>query len=51
VKKVLIVVLVVFAAFFLYQEPTAAADVFKGAFSVVGNVLETFIEFLNALFD
>jgi hypothetical protein len=50
-KKVLIAVVIVFVAFFLYQQPTAAADVLKGAFSVLGNVLETFIEFLNALFD
>lgn len=50
-QKVLIAVVILFTVFFLYQEPTAAADVLKGAFTVVGNVLETFIEFLNALFD
>lgn len=50
-RKVLLVVVIVFAGFFLMTQPAAAADVVRGVADAIGNVFQTVIEFLNALFD
>ncbi len=50
-QKALGALVIVFAAFFLLTQPQAAADVVRGAADAIGEVFETVIAFLNALFD
>ena len=49
-KKLVGVVVVAFALFYLLTQPTAAADAVRGAVGVVGNVFEALISFITALF-
>ena len=50
-KKVLVGLVVAFAAFYLITQPADAADAIKGAASAVGVAFESIIEFLTALFS
>jgi hypothetical protein len=49
-KKVLGIVVIAFAVFFVLTQPQAAADVVKGAGAVVGDAFNSFISFITALF-
>jgi hypothetical protein len=50
-KKVLVGLVIAFAAFYLLTQPAGAADAIKGAASVVGVAFEGIITFLTALFS
>lgn len=50
-KKVLIGLVVAFAAFYLFTQPVGAADAIKGAAAAVGDGFEALIQFLTALFS
>ncbi len=50
-KKVLIGLVVAFAAFYLFTQPVGAAEAIKGAASAVGVAFESLIDFLTALFS
>jgi steroid 5-alpha reductase family enzyme len=49
-KKVLMVLAIAFAAYFLITKPTAAANAVNGAWSAVVGIFEAIVEFLMALF-
>jgi hypothetical protein len=49
-QKLLVGVVVAFAAFYLLSQPAGAADAVKGAASAVGVAFESIIEFITALF-
>ncbi|HET9861144.1 MAG TPA: hypothetical protein VFQ19_15295 [Nocardioidaceae bacterium] len=49
-QKLLVGVVVAFAAFYLLSQPAGAADAVKGAASAVGVAFESIIEFISALF-
>lgn len=50
-QKAVAAVVILFAGFFLFTQPQAAADAVRGAADIIGNVFESVIEFLNALFS
>ena len=50
-KKLLIWALIAFAAFYLFTQPTNAANAVGGAFSAVGSAFSSVITFLTALFS
>ena len=50
-KKLLGGVAIAFALFYLLTQPQSAAEVVKGAGSVVGDAFNAAIAFINALFD
>lgn len=50
-KKVLVGLVIAFAAFYLLTQPAGAADAIKGAASAVGDAFESIIAFLTALFS
>ena len=50
-KKLLGVVVIAFALFYLLTQPAAAADVVKGAGGVVEDAFNAVIAFISALFD
>jgi hypothetical protein len=50
-KKLLGVVVLAFAGYYLLTQPAGAADVVKGAVGVVGDAFNSVIRFFNALFD
>jgi uncharacterized membrane protein len=50
-KKLLIWLLIAFAAFYLFTQPENAADAVGGAFSAVGDAFGSMITFLSALFN
>ena len=49
-KKVLGVVAIAFAVFYLVSEPTNAADAVRGAVGIVGDAFQAFVTFATALF-
>ena len=49
-QKLLVGVVVAFAAFYLLSQPAGAADAVKGAATGVGGAFESIIEFISALF-
>jgi hypothetical protein len=49
VKKVLGIVAIAFAVFFVLTQPNAAADVVRGAGGVVEGAFNSFIDFRTAL--
>lgn len=49
-KKLLIWLVIAFAAFYLISQPENAADAVTGAFSAVGDAFGSVITFLTALF-
>jgi len=50
-QRIVAAVVIVFAGFYLLTQPAAAADVVRGVMDVIGQLFESVIEFLNALFD
>ena len=50
-KKLLIGLVVAFAAFYLFTQPVGAADAIKGAAAAVVDGFEAVIQFLTALFS
>ena len=50
-KKLLIWALLAFAGFYLFTQPTNAANAVGGAFSAVGSAFGSVITFLTALFS
>jgi hypothetical protein len=50
-KKLLIWALIAFAGFYLFTQPTNAANAVGGAFSAVGSAFQSVITFLSALFS
>jgi len=50
-KKLLLGLVVAFAAFYLFTQPVGAADAIKGAAAAVGDGFEALIRFLTALFS
>ncbi|GAA0600913.1 hypothetical protein HPO96_27110 [Kribbella sandramycini] len=50
-KKLLIWSVIAFAGFYLFTQPTNAADAVGGAFSAVGDIFGSVITFLTALFN
>lgn len=49
-QKLLVGLVVAFAAFYMLSQPEGAADAVKGAASAVGIAFESIIEFISALF-
>jgi hypothetical protein len=49
-QKLLVGVVVAFAAFYLLTQPQGAADVVRGAGAVVGDAFHAVIAFITALF-
>jgi hypothetical protein len=49
-QKVLVGLVIAFAAFYLLTQPEGAADAVKGAAAAVGNGFESLIAFITALF-
>ena len=49
-RKLLVVIVVAFAAFFLFTEPRASADVVRNAVGVLGDAFQSIVDFLTALF-
>ncbi|NUR08937.1 MAG: hypothetical protein HOQ45_18270 [Nocardioidaceae bacterium] len=49
-KKVLGILVIAFAIFFVLTQPAVAADVVKGAGGVIQDVFNSFIDFITALF-
>ena len=49
-KKLLIWLVIAFAAFYLLTQPEGAANAVGGAFSAVGDAFGSVITFLSALF-
>lgn len=49
-KKVLGVVVIAFAVFYLLSQPAHAADAVRGAVAVVGDAFDAVITFISALF-
>jgi hypothetical protein len=49
-KKLLIWLVIAFAAFYLFTQPEGAANAVGGAFSAVGDAFGSVITFLSALF-
>lgn len=49
VKKLLLGLVVAFAAFYLFTQPVGAAEAIKGAAAAVGVAFESIIEFITAL--
>lgn len=50
-KKILLGLVIAFAAFYLVTQPAGAADAIKGAAAAVGVAFESIIRFLTALFS
>ena len=50
-KKLLIWLVIAFAAFYLFTQPENAAAAVGGAFSAVGDAFGSVITFLSALFS
>jgi hypothetical protein len=50
-KKLLGVVAVAFALFYLLTQPQAAADAVRGSIAVVGDAFDALTTFITALFD
>jgi hypothetical protein len=50
-KKLLIWLVIAFAAFYLFTQPRGAATAVGGAFSAVGQAFGSVIVFLSALFN
>jgi hypothetical protein len=50
-KKVLVGLVIAFAAFYLLTQPVAAAEAIKGATGAVGDAFGSIINFLTALFS
>ncbi|MDX6258905.1 MAG: hypothetical protein QOH84_593 [Kribbellaceae bacterium] len=50
-KKLLIWLVIAFAAFYLFTQPENAANAVGGAFSAVGDAFGSMITFLSALFN
>jgi len=51
VKKSLAILVVAFAAFYLFSQPEKAADAIQGAFDAVLNGIDQIIAFFTALAD
>ena len=49
-KKLVIVVVVAFAVFYMMSQPTNAAEAVRGAVAIVGDVFDSFTQFISALF-
>jgi hypothetical protein len=49
-KKLLGVVVIAFAVFYLFSQPHAAADAVRGALGVVKDAFDALITFISALF-
>ena len=49
-KKLLGVIAIAFAVFYMMTQPTQAADAVRGAVSVVGDAFESLVAFISALF-
>jgi hypothetical protein len=49
-KKLLGVVVIAFAVFYLFTEPKQAADVVRGAVTLLGDGFDRVVAFLTALF-
>ena len=49
-KKLLGVLAIAFAVFYMMTQPQAAADAVRGAVSIVGNAFDAVIAFISALF-
>lgn len=49
-RKLLVVIVVAFAAFYLFTEPQASADVVRNAVGVLGQGAKAVVTFLTALF-
>jgi hypothetical protein len=50
-KKLLGVVAIAFAVFYMMTQPNEAADAVRGAVSIVGDAFESFVTFVTALFE
>jgi hypothetical protein len=50
-KKLLSVVAIAFAVFYMMTQPNEAADAVRGALSIVGDAFESFVTFVTALFE
>jgi len=50
-QKLLVGIVIAFAAFYLLSQPEGAADAVKGAASAVGTAFESLIAFITALFS
>ena len=49
-KKLITLVVIAFAVFYMMTQPTQAADAVRGAVAVVGDAFESLIAFIGALF-
>jgi hypothetical protein len=49
-KKLLGVIVIAFAVFYLFTQPQSAADAVRGAVSVLGDAFNAVITFIGALF-
>ena len=49
-QKLLVGLVIAFAAFYLFSQPAGAADAVRGAAAAVGTGFESVIEFATALF-
>ena len=50
-KKLLGVVAIAFAVFYMMTQPNEAADAVRGALSIVGDAFDSFVTFVTALFE
>lgn len=48
-KRIILVLVFGFVLFYLYNNPTGAADALKGAAAAVGTAINSLITFFNAL--
>lgn len=51
VKKAMSILVVAFAAFYLFTQPEGAAGAIRGAVAAVGDGFEQLVRFITALFD
>lgn len=49
-KKLITLVVIAFAVFYMMTQPAQAADAVRGAVAVVGDAFESLIAFISALF-
>jgi len=49
IKRIIVLLVVIFALFYLFTRPTDAAAAVKSAFSAVGNGLNSIVTFFSSL--
>jgi len=48
-KRLVTVVVIAFAVFYMMSQPTNAAEAVRGAVAVVGDIFDSFVRFITAL--